>query len=224
MKPPVLPISVIIADDHEIFRDGLKLMLSKAENITVVAEAGDGRELLALTGKHKPDVIITDIKMPVMDGVEATKYIMEHHPAIGIIALSMFDEEQLILEMLEAGALGYLLKNSDKTELVRAIHSVYRHEPYYCQQTSCKMARMIAHSRHQSRIREKEAEFSDREKEIINLICQEYTNKQIGEKLFLSARTVEGYRTRIMEKMNAKNTVGIVISAMKLGLFSPAEV
>lgn len=223
MKRPGTNISVVIADDHEIFRDGLKLMLSKAENITVVGEASNGKELLQAADRCSPDVVITDIKMPVMDGVEATRHIMEHHPEIGIIALSMFDEEQLILEMLEAGALGYLLKNSDKTELVRAIDCVCRHEPYYCQHTSGKMAKMIAHSRHQSRIREKEAEFSDREKEIINLICQEYTNKQIGEKLYLSTRTVEGYRIKILEKMNAKNTVGIVITAMKLGLFKPQE-
>lgn len=214
-------IKVVIADDHEIFRDGLKLMLGSMDSIDLAGEAADGKELVALVAKVNPDVVITDIKMPVMDGPEATRYIMEHHPIVKVIALSMFDDEELILEMLEAGATGYLLKNADKTEVVDAIHSVHDNTPYYCKSTSGKLVKLIAYSRNNMQKQKKEAEFSDKEKEIIRLICKEYTNKQIGETLFLSTRTVEGYRMKILEKMGAKNIVGIVIEAIRLGIYIP---
>lgn len=221
MKQTNNSISVVIADDHEIFRDGLKLMLQKAENVNLVGEAGDGKELLALIESVRPAVVITDIKMPVMDGVEATKLIKERYPDTGVIALSMFDDEQLILEMLEAGAHGYLLKNSDKFEITDAIQTVYDGKQYYCKFTSGKLAKLIAISRNNMQKKKKEAEFTDKEKDIIRLICKEYTNKQIGEELFMSTRTVEGYRMKILEKMDAKNTVGIVIEAIRLGIYDP---
>ncbi len=214
-------ISVIIADDHEIFRDGLKLMLQKTENTVILGEAVDGQDLLNLIEKAKPDVVITDIKMPVMDGVEATKKIKAQYPEIGVIALSMFDDEQLIIEMLEAGAQGYLLKNSDKQEIADAIASVAAGDTYYCKFTSAKLAKLIATTHSTSQKKKKEAEFNEKEIEIIKLICKEYTNKQIGIALFLSPRTVEGYRMKILEKMDAKNTVGIVIEAIRLGIYDP---
>lgn len=216
-------INVAIADDHEIFRDGLKLMLKNADRINIVGEAANGRQLLQVIRDTNPDVIITDIKMPEMDGVEATKHVIENYPTVKVIALSMFDDEQLILEMLEAGALGYLLKNSDKSEVIEAIHTVFAGVPYYCKFTSAKMARLIAFSRHNDRKRQKEAEFTDREKEIIVLMCKEYTNKEIAEKLFISARTIEGIRMKILEKMNAKNVAGIVVEAIRLGIYTPPQ-
>lgn len=214
-------INVIIADDHEIFRDGLKLMLGSVEGIHLAGEANNGRELVALAEKINPHVVITDIKMPVMDGMEAAKIIKKQNPGIMVIALSMFDDEELILEMLESGATGYLMKNADKSEVIDAIHTVHNNDSYYCKSTSGKMAKLIAYSRYHMQKQKKEAEFSEKEKEIIRLICQECTNKQIGEKLFLSSRTVEGYRMKILEKMGAKNIVGIVIEAIRLGIYNP---
>ncbi len=216
-----IPINVVIADDHELFRDGLKLMLNSAEGINLTGEAWDGRELINLIKKQQPDVVVTDIKMPITDGVEATKFIMQNYPAIKVIALSMYDDEELILEMFEAGAIGYLLKNADKSEVIEAIHTVNQNKPYYCKNTSGKLTKLLAYSRYNMQKQQKEAEFSEKEKEIIRLICQEYTNKQIGEKLFLSTRTVEGYRMKILEKMGAKNIVGIVIEAIRLGIYTP---
>jgi DNA-binding NarL/FixJ family response regulator len=214
-------IKVLIADDHEIFRDGLKLMLSKADKIELVGEAANGKELIKLIETTSPDVVVTDIKMPMMDGVEATKKIKEQYPAIEVIALSMFDDEELILEMLDAGAKGYLLKNSDKFEITDAVTTVYEGNTYYCKHTSSKLAKLIALSRENKEKKKKEAEFTEKEIEIIRLICQEFTNKEIGEKVFLSSRTVEGYRMKIMEKLKAKNTVGIVIEAIRLGFYHP---
>ncbi len=214
------PIKVVIADDHEIFRDGLKLMIERQDHIILAGEAENGKQLISLVEKTNPDLILTDIKMPFMDGIEVTRYISEHYPAIGVIALTMFDEEQLVIEMLDAGAMGYLLKNSDKQEILEAIEAVYRNDHYYCNRTTGNLARMIARSNFNKEPKIQKPAFSKREIEIIKLICQEYTNKQIGEKLFISVRTVEGYRMKILEKMNAKNTVGIVIAALKSGIYT----
>jgi DNA-binding NarL/FixJ family response regulator len=214
-------IKVVIADDHEIYRDGLKLMLSKADGIVLAGEAGDGEALVKLVDEILPDVVITDIKMPDLDGVDAARKIVKKHPRIGIIGLSMFEDEQLIMEMLDAGAQGYLLKNSDKSELIDAIHSVYEGEQYFCKHTSSKMAKVIALSRHGYRERHMPI-FERREKEIIVLICEGLTNKEIGDRLNISPRTVEGIRMRILVKLHVKNTVGIVIAAIKYGLYAPA--
>jgi DNA-binding NarL/FixJ family response regulator len=211
-------IQLLMADDHEIFRDGFKLMLTKYPDIVLVGEAENGKELLELTQKLQPDVIITDIKMPVMDGIEAAKKISELFPDIGIIGLSMFDEDDLIVDMLEAGAKGYLIKNAGKEQITEAIRTVYNNDPYYCKTTSHKLTSMIARSRFNPYKKAAKVEFSEREIEIIDLICNEMTNKEISDKLFISIRTVEGHRLKILEKMNVKNTVGLVVYAIKMGL------
>jgi two-component system, NarL family, response regulator NreC len=211
-------IRLLMADDHEIFRDGFKLMLTKYPDIELIGEAENGRELLELAQQLQPDVIITDIKMPIMDGIEAAKQISEQFPDIGIIGLSMFDEDDLIVDMLEAGAKGYLIKNAGKEQITEAIRTVYNNDPYYCKTTSHKLTQMIARSRFNPYKKAAKVEFSERELEIIELICNECTNKEISDKLFISIRTVEGHRLKILEKMDVKNTVGLVVYAMKMGL------
>ena len=135
-------IRLLIADDHEIFRDGLALMLAKQDNIELLGEAEDGRELITLAEQLQPDVILTDIKMPRMDGIEATRLLVQKLPDVKVIALSMFDEENLIVDMLESGAKGYLLKNADKHEILEAINSVYQDKVFYCKSTSAKLDRV----------------------------------------------------------------------------------
>jgi DNA-binding NarL/FixJ family response regulator len=213
-------IKVTIADDHEIFRDGLRAMLQKQPDILLVAEAANGKELIEQVISQEPDIVISDVKMPVMDGAAATRHLAEHYPHIGIIALTMFDEEDLIIDMLEAGARGYLLKNADKNEIIEAIKSVYQQQPYYCRHTSNKLAQMVAKSKFNPYKKSRKVEFSDREKQIIALICEENTNKEIGEKIFISTRTVEGHRQKIMEKMDVKNTVGLVIYAIRNKIYT----
>jgi two-component system, NarL family, response regulator NreC len=215
------PINIIIADDHEIFRDGLQLMLTKDPGINILAEASNGEELVKAVLRYKPDVVLTDIVMPSMDGIEATKNIIKQLPETAIIALSMFDQESLIVDMLEAGAIGYLLKNADKQEILEAIRSVNLYKPYYCKSTSTKLAKLISKSKFKGP--DKKFDFSEREKEIILFICAEFTNKEIGDKMFLSKRTVDGYRAKIMEKMEVKSTAGIVIYAVRQGLFKLDE-
>jgi DNA-binding NarL/FixJ family response regulator len=219
MKPGAV-IKVVIADDHEIFRDGLRMMLQKQPEIELLAEAEDGKELIEHVRHLQPDVVVTDIKMPRMDGTAAARHISEHYPSIGIIALTMFDEEDLIIDMLEAGAKGYLLKNADKHEMVNAIKAVYNGEPYYCQHTSHRLAQMIARSKFSPYTQIVKPVFNEREKEMIAYICDGLTNKEIAAKVFLSVRTVEGLRMKIIEKMNVKNTAGIIIYAIKNDLYA----
>ncbi|TDX00024.1 response regulator transcription factor [Dinghuibacter silviterrae] len=219
------PIRLVIADDHEIFRDGLALMLSRQKHMILAGQASDGTELLSLVRETTPnvDVVLADIKMPNMDGIEATKVLLKEFPDLRIIALSMFSEENLIVEMLEAGAKGYLLKNADKQEILDAIASVMDNREYYCRDTSATLAGMIVKSNFNPFRKREVVEFSDREMEIIKLICRQFTAQEMGESLFLSRRTVEGYRTRILEKMNVKNTAGVVIYALKNKLISEKE-
>lgn len=195
-------------------------MLNKIPAINLLGETSNGYELIKLTRKVKPDVIITDIKMPIMDGIEATKQLTGEFPAIGIIALSMFDEENLIVDMLEAGAKGYLLKNAHKEEIVSAVKSVYQGQSYYCRDTTNKLAQMIANSNYNPYKKIVTPEFTEKEIMVMKLICQECSNKEIAENLGLSKRTVEGYRERILEKINAKNSVGIVVYAIRHKIYN----
>jgi len=154
-----------------------------------------------------------------MDGIEATKVLCRELPDIGIIALSMFDEENLIVDMLEAGAKGYLLKNAHKDEIMEAIREVSLGNTYYCAHTSIKLARLIAKSSFDPVSRHKKPEFSEKELMVMKLICQEKSNKEIASELNLSIRTIEGYRDRIQEKIGARNSAGIVVYAIKNNIY-----
>lgn len=216
-------IRLVMADDHEIFRDGFQLIVSRCPHIDLVGQAENGKVLLNMVAMLKPNVVVTDIRMPQMDGIEATRQLKTQFPDIGVIGLSMHDEEDLILEMLDAGAKGYLLKNADKAEVIEAIEIVSQGIPYYCPTTSQKLAFTIANNKYHSYPSPTGILFSEKEKEIIVLICKEFTNKEIGEKVFLSVRTVEGYRLKILEKMRVKNTVGLVVYAIQHGLYNPPK-
>ncbi len=212
-------LRVLLADDHEIFLDGLQAMLQKQTGIEVVGQAANGRECIKLAESAQPEIVLTDIMMPVMDGIAATKYLTEHHPAVSVIALTMFDQDNLIVDMLEAGARGFLLKNAHKTEILEAIQSVYHNIPYYCRSTTTRLARLIGRSRFNPRRNSEAVSFSEKEQEIIRLICEEKTTKEIAEQLYMGSRTVEGYRIRILEKMQVRSIAGIVIYAIKHKLF-----
>jgi DNA-binding NarL/FixJ family response regulator len=217
-------IRLIIADDHEIFRDGLALLLSKQEQFVLVGQAANGQELVRLVAELRPHIVLTDIKMPYLDGISASKLMLRQFPDLKIIALSMFDEENLIVEMLEAGARGYLLKNADKREILEGIACVQQGNIFYCRHTSAHLASLIVRSRFDPLRKHPETLFTDRERDIIRLICRQNTAQEIGDQLFLSKRTVEGYRTRILEKMEAKNTAGVVVFALKHNLIREEDI
>ncbi len=207
-------IRLIIADDHELYRDGLKTLLEKNKSLQIVGEAANGKELIEVCENVQTDIVLTDIEMPVMDGIDATSYIYSHFPSIKIIALSMFNQDNLIIDMIQAGALGYLIKNANKHEIVEAINSVYKDIPYYCRSTSMKLAKLIGTTGFGGKALEK-ISFTEKELGIIKLLCEEKTSKEIADIIFVSPRTVDEYRERIREKMKVKGTTGIVVYALQ---------
>jgi two-component system, NarL family, response regulator NreC len=208
-------IRVLIADDHDIFRSGLRMLLTQLKNIDIVGEARNGQELLKRTMELSPDIILTDISMPLMDGVTATKELTRRKTGSRVIVLSAHGNEEPILKMLEAGALGYLLKSSDCSEISEAISTVYQHKPYFCRETTEKLTAIITKNyQHPVKM---DVFFTEREKEIMQLICREYTSKEIAFTLHLSKRTVEGHRTRIMDKIGAKSIAGIITYSIEKG-------
>lgn len=212
-------IRIGIADDHAIFREGFKVLLKNQTELELVCEAENGEQLLEFTEQEQPDVVIVDIKMPVMDGIEVCKQIKKKFPDIKVIALSMFNDDNLIVDMLEAGARGYLLKNTNKAELLLAVRTVYRGSTYYCDATSLKLTKMIAESKFNPYKRHPVKKFTGREIDIIRLICEQQTNKEIAHNLGLSIRTVESHRENIQEKTGAKNMIGVAVYAIKHGIY-----
>jgi two-component system response regulator NreC len=212
-------IRVVIADDHDIYRDGLQLLLSKDPAIEVTGEAGNGKQLLEKVAELQPDIVISDLRMPVLDGVTAIQELTRLYPSVKSIALSTFDSEHLIVDALEAGALGYIIKNAQKGEIIDAINTVYDGHPYYCKSTSVRLVKMISNSKFNPYKQKEKELFSDKDKEIIRLICEEKSNKEIADRIFIGIRTVEGLRSRIMEKMNVRTPAGIAIYAIKNSLY-----
>lgn len=221
MKTQYAPIKIILADDHEIFRDGFHCLLKNQPDIMLLAEAADGQQLVNLTAKHLPDVVLTDIVMPGMDGIQAARIITAKYPQVAIIALSMSNEDKLVLEMLDAGAQGYLLKSAHKTEIINAINTVSENNPYFCNDTQHKLSTLIAHRGLNQDNTNKKNTFTAKEKEIICLICRQFSNKEISTALHLGVRTIEGYRERILKKTKARNTAGIVVYAISHNIYTP---
>lgn len=212
-------IKIIIADDHQMLRKGIEVLLLNQQGMQIVAQAENGADLVQKVVTHSPDVVITDIQMPVMNGIEATRQIMEMDPGIGVIGLSMFNEDHMIMEMMGAGARGYLLKNTNRDELVTAIHTVAGGGSYVCGITSGKLSRLIATSKEKAH--RHQPDFTEKEKEVIRLICHELSSKQIAATLGCATRTVESYRERIQEKIGARNMAGIVVFAIKHKIYEP---
>lgn len=214
-------LKLVLADDHAIYRDGLKLLLKKVKDVTieVAAEAGSGAELVELADKVQPDMVITDIMMPGMDGIAAIRLLRKTHPQLFIIALSSFDETRMVLDTLEAGANAYLLKNTSKEEMLQAIKAVSEGGAYYCSEVSVLLIRKIKESNLSSDKKTQVADLTPREQEIIKLICKGHSNKEIATILTLSKRTVEGYREKIMSKVQARNSLDIMTYAIKNNLY-----
>lgn len=221
MSQHTAPVSVLIADDLLMFREGLCLLLANRDDIRIAGEADNGLEAFRLAQELKPDVVITDIQMPEMNGIELTRELKALYPQLPVIALTMFKEDHLIVDMLEAGARGYLLKNANKEKLVEAIKSVHEGGWYYCDSTSLKLSKLIAGSKTEGLALPEPGKFTETEVQIIQLVCQQLTSKEIAARVFLGGRTVESYRHKIFEKMGVKNMAGLVIYAIRSGLFKP---
>lgn len=210
-------IRVMIADDHTLYRSGLRTLLAQVKNVEVVGEVTNGQDLVKRSLELKPDVILTDIGMPVMDGIVATRELARRKISNRVIVLSAYGREEPILQMLEAGALGYVLKSADSGEISEAINTVYRNKPYFCKEITERLTEIVTKSCQSPML--SDIFFTDREKEIITMICREATSKEIAYKMNLSKRTIEGHRTRIMDKVGAKSIAGIITYAVEKGLY-----
>ncbi|MEO6230412.1 MAG: response regulator transcription factor [Ferruginibacter sp.] len=223
MKKNLAPIKIVIADDHEVLRVGFCSIIKKYAHIEVIAEAENGIQAVEYATGLQPDVTLMDIKMPLMNGIEATRAITKSNPHITVVAFSMFDDENLIADMLEAGAKGYLVKNAHKTEIIEAIEAAKNGDSYFSNDISIKLMRLIAKNRPGKYTRDDKIEFSIKEKQVIELICRQFFTKEISEMMNLSTRTVEGYRESILRKINARNTAGIVLYAVTNKLYDPGS-
>jgi DNA-binding NarL/FixJ family response regulator len=205
-------IKIFLVDDHKLFRNGLSLLLECEKDIVVSGEAENGMEFCDAIVKEQPDVALMDIEMPVMDGFETTKRCCDQYPDLKVIALTMFGEEQYYLKMIEAGAKGFLLKNSDIEEVIKAIKTVHEGGTYFSQEILYHMVRNIKEVR-------KEAgppvSLSNREKEILELICKGLSNTEIASELNISKRTVEKHRSNILIKTQTYNTASLVMFAVE---------
>ncbi|MFT3950284.1 MAG: response regulator transcription factor [Agriterribacter sp.] len=211
-------IKVAIADDHKIFRKGVILSLRPYTNIKFVQEAENGEELLNGLSVSEPDVVLMDLRMPVKDGIEATKTISKDYPKIHVIVLTMYEDERFVSHLMENGANGYLLKSADPAEIKRAIVEVVT-KGYYLNNFVNKVLLKKSHARTKAiPSLNSEIVISDKEREVIRLLCMEFTATEIAQKMNISPRTVEAIKDRLMARFNVKNTAGLVFFAVRNNL------
>lgn len=213
-------IKLGIVDDHKIFRNGLKATLEDCEDFDLVLEASNGKELMGLLTTQTPDVLLMDIKMPEMDGIQTASAVHQHYKNIKILALSMFNEDKYIVDMMKAGASGYLLKNAEPEEIIEAVSTVHNKGFYFNEHLSITLIKQLMGNDHSESVTQNKADLNEREIEVLKLVCQECSNQEIADRIFLSVRTVEGYRARLFEKTGSKNLVGLVIYAIKRGIIN----
>ena len=206
---------VVLVDDHNLFRDGLKYVLGHEENIQVIAEASDGIEFLDILKNNIPDIVLMDISMPRMNGIEATSKAILKYPDLKIIALSMFGEENYYFNMLQAGARGFILKDSGFEELLKAINKVLEGDNYFSNKILTSLIKSQADVNKLKKNGETEIKLSKREVEVLTLICEGYSNKEIAEKLSISQRTIEGNRSSLLIKTGSKDSVNLALYALK---------
>jgi len=211
-------IKVAIADDHKIFRKGVILSLRPYHNIQFVQEAENGDDLIKGIADASPDIVLMDLKMPVKDGIETTKYLNKHFPKVRVLILTMYEDERFVGHLMDSGANGYLLKSTDPDEIKQAITDVMKNGFYLNNFVNRVLIKKnYARQKFNPNLKN-EIVISDREKEVLSLVCLEYTAQEIAQKMDISARTVEAIKDRLMERFGVKNSVGLVFFAMKNSL------
>lgn len=212
-------INILIADDHQLLIDGIKATLKDIQDFNFVPEAHDGYQVIkALESGLNVDIILMDISMPKMDGLDCTKLVSKKYPNIRIIALSQYGEKRFVKQMIKNGASGYLLKDTAKDILEKAIRTVNSGEKYFCERLSLSLVNQEIKTENTKSLFPK---LTDRELDVLNLICREYSSQEIAERLFLSFHTVEGHRAHLLAKAGAKNTAGLVRWAVENDLLNP---
>ena len=223
-SPPRMPrthpdvIRVILADDHLVVRAGLKALLGATKDIEVVGEATNGRDALSLVERLAPQVAVLDLDMPQMDGLAATKELVARHAATRVLILTMHTEEEYLITLLEAGAAGYLMKNAADRELADAVRAIAAGDVYVQASASRALARAVARRNEHAEERDRYQQLSERERDVLVLVAGGYSASEIGEKLFISPKTVETYKQRISEKMGLSHRADYVQLCLRLGL------
>lgn len=211
-------VNIILVDDHPLFRDGIKFILSQISGYNIIGEASNGEEFLELLSLKLPDLVLMDIAMPKMDGIEATKKALEYYPELKIVALSSYGDEIYYRRMVEEGVQGFLTKNSNKEELEFAINTIMDDKNYFSQDLLKKVVLNISKGNKQKE--EDKLKLTRRETEILSYICQGFSNKEIADKLFISPKTVDNHRTNLLFKTSSKNTASLVMYAFKKNLIN----
>jgi two-component system, NarL family, response regulator DegU len=220
MKRSLNKLVIYLADDHTLFRKGLIKLLSTFEHVGEIKEASNGRELMKLVADGRPDVVLVDLHMPVMDGEEVCRTMESKYPDVKVIMLTMEDSEEYIQHLISLGAHAYISKSAPPEEVERAIDFVVEHDFYH---NTLVTQALRNFTRQIGRTRKEMPQFTDREIVIIQLICDEYTMKQIAKRLNISDKTVQNHRAAIMDKMSVKNTAGLVKFAFLKGLIQITE-
>jgi two-component system, NarL family, response regulator DegU len=210
-------IKLAIVDDQHLFRKGIVSLIREEEGINVVLEASNGKELIDQLETIMPDIVLLDLEMPVMDGIFTTEVLHKKYPEIRVIILTMHNEDEFIIHLIEKGASGFLLKNHDIETVIDAIYAVSHTGFYFNEHISKAMVKGLIQNQKINPTFNR-VNFSEREIEIIRLLCKEYTSKEIADEMYVSIRTVEGHKDRIMHKIGARNSIGIVMYAVKNNL------
>jgi DNA-binding NarL/FixJ family response regulator len=206
-------VKIIIVDDHEIFRSGLKMVLGKLDYVEVVGEAANGEEFLDLIRKVVCDIVLMDIEMPIMNGIDATKIAIKENPKLKVIALTMFTEDDYVQSMIDAGVAGFLVKNINKDTLHKAITTVAASGNYYSEELFKFFTRKFQTTAEKKQ--SEEIHFTSREKEILQLLSEGLSNKEIAEVLYISERTVVGHKSNMLAKTGCKNAIGLLAYALR---------
>lgn len=212
-------IRVLLADDHNIVRAGVRQLLESADDLNVIAEAGDGEEAQALIQQHKPDVAVLDIQMPKASGIEVTRWVRSHLPEVGVLILTAYDDDPYVMAVLQAGANGYVLKTGQADELIQAVRDVYEGKSALDQTITRKLMSNIFKGSEKKMVEP----ITDRELDVLQLAAKGYTNKAIGVQLNISDRTVQGHLAHIFAKLQANSRTEAVMRAVSLGLISQSS-
>lgn len=205
-------LKVLIVDDHEFFRNGLKMVVNRLKYATVVGEASNGQEFIEMQKEKEADMVLLDIQMPIMNGIEASEIAMKEFPDLKVVILTMFDDEEYIEKMMDIGVHGFLLKNITKDLLDQALQSIAGGNTYYSPELWSYFGKKFSE---QKKDDQTDLQFTRREKEILQLICDGLSNKEISEELFISERTVIGHKSNLLSKTNCKSTISLLSFAIK---------
>jgi two-component system, NarL family, response regulator NreC len=212
------PVRIVLADDHTLMRNGLRLVLERQDDFSIVGEASDGREAIEIVGREKPDIVIMDISMPLLNGIEAARRITAEHPKAGVLILSMHSDESYILKALKAGTRGYLLKDSAEADLIQAVRAVHGGKAFFSPAVSKVLADDYVRQIRQQGAEDPYDVLTARERELIQLVAELKSTKEIAHILGVSSHTVDTHRGNLMQKLNLHSIPEIILYAVRKGL------